>query len=44
MLFTARSPEFNTPEGKKAAETCRQMGIWALWSSAGTAPSAVRAT
>ena len=28
MLFTARSPEFNTPEGvQKAAETCRQMGI-----------------
>ena len=27
-LFTARSPEFNTPEGvQKAAETCRKMGI-----------------
>ena len=28
MLYTARSPEFNTPEGvKKAADMCRQMGI-----------------
>lgn len=28
MLFTARSPEFNTPEGvKRAAETCRQLGV-----------------
>lgn len=28
MLYTARSPEFNTPEGvKKAAENCRKMGI-----------------
>lgn len=27
-LFTARSPEFNSPEGvKKAGETCRQLGI-----------------
>lgn len=27
-LFTARSPEFNTPEGvKKAADKCREMGI-----------------
>lgn len=27
-LFTARSPEFNTPEGvRKAADTCRKMGI-----------------
>ncbi len=27
-LFTARSPEFNTPEGvKKAADQCRSMGI-----------------
>lgn len=27
-LFTARSPEFNTPEGvQKAADTCRKMGI-----------------
>ena len=27
-LFTARSPEFNTPEGvKKAADVCRKMGI-----------------
>ncbi|MEG1427572.1 MAG: 6-phosphofructokinase [Oscillospiraceae bacterium] len=27
-LFTARSPEFNTPEGvKKAADTCRENGI-----------------
>ena len=30
-LFTARSPEFSTPEGvKKAADTCRQMGIEGL--------------
>lgn len=28
VLFTARSPEFNTPEGvKKAADKCREMGI-----------------
>ncbi len=28
MLYTARSPEFNTPEGvKKAADMCRQMEI-----------------
>ncbi|MBE6823671.1 MAG: 6-phosphofructokinase [Ruminococcaceae bacterium] len=28
MLFTARSPEFNTPEGvKKAADHCRELGI-----------------
>jgi 6-phosphofructokinase 1 len=28
MLFTARSPEFNTPEGvNKAADTCRSIGI-----------------
>ena len=28
MLYTARSPEFNTPEGvKKAADMCRKMGI-----------------
>ena len=28
MLYTARSPEFNTPEGvQKAADMCRQMGI-----------------
>lgn len=27
-LFTARSPEYNTPEGvKKAADNCRKMGI-----------------
>ena len=27
-LYTARSPEFNTPEGvKKAADVCRKMGI-----------------
>lgn len=27
-LFTARSPEFNTPKGvQKAADTCRKMGI-----------------
>ncbi len=27
-LFTARSPEFNTPEGvQKAADNCREMGI-----------------
>lgn len=27
-LFTARSPEFNTPEGvQKAADTCRSLGI-----------------
>ena len=27
-LFTARSPEFNTPEGvQKAAATCRNLGI-----------------
>lgn len=28
VLYTARSPEFNTPEGvKKAAETCRRLGV-----------------
>ena len=28
MLYTARSPEFNTPQGvQKAAESCRKMGI-----------------
>ena len=28
MLFTARSPEFNTPEGvEKAAKTCRDLGV-----------------
>jgi 6-phosphofructokinase 1 len=28
VLYTARSPEFNTPEGvQKAAENCRKMGI-----------------
>lgn len=28
ILYTARSPEFNTPEGvQKAAESCRNMGI-----------------
>ncbi len=28
ILYTARSPEFNTPEGvEKAAESCRKMGI-----------------
>lgn len=28
FLYTARSPEFNTPEGvKKAADKCREMGI-----------------
>ena len=28
MLYTARSPEFNTPEGvKKAADKCRELGI-----------------
>lgn len=28
VLYTARSPEFNTPEGvKKAADTCRKLGI-----------------
>lgn len=28
MLYTARSPEFNTPEGvRQAAENCRKMGI-----------------
>lgn len=28
FLFTARSPEFNTPEGvQKAADKCREMGI-----------------
>ena len=28
MLYTARSPEFNTPEGvKKAAANCRELGI-----------------
>ena len=26
-LFTARSPEFNTPEVEKAAANCREMGI-----------------
>ena len=31
ILYTARSPEFNTPEGvKKAANTCREMGIHGL--------------
>ncbi len=30
-LFTARSPEFNTPEGvKKAADMCRKLGIEGL--------------
>lgn len=28
MLFTARSPEFNTPAGvQKAADTCRRLGV-----------------
>jgi 6-phosphofructokinase 1 len=28
MLFTARSPEFNSPEGvKKAADQCRKLGV-----------------
>lgn len=28
VLYTARSPEFNTPEGvKRAAETCRRLGV-----------------
>lgn len=28
ILYTARSPEFNTPEGvQKAAENCRKMGV-----------------
>lgn len=31
VLYTARSPEFNTPEGvKKAAQNCRELGIEGL--------------
>ena len=39
-LFTARSPEFNTPAGvQKAADTCRDLGIGGVWLSAAMVPS-----
>ena len=46
MLYTARSPEFCTEEGMQKAvqDLPRQRRSRALWSSAATAPSAVRRT